>query len=335
MKIHTLLFALVAALALSLAGCGGDDNASSTPTHASTVTATAAPTVSPGPFFDCTAAHPGSAADPSAFPMTVTDGTGATVTLRALPTHIASLDAAHTEVLYAIGAGGQVAAVDKYSDCPAAASPLPKIDSFNISLEAITAEHPDLVVLGFTAGSDIVSGLQGAGITVLTQPSPSGIKGVYDDIELMGKVTGHAGEADTLVTNMSNQVRAISAETAGKTPPTVYHEVDNTYYSVGPGSFIDDLYKTLRAKNVAATSGEAYPQLSAEAIIAANPDVIILADEDSGESANTVAARPGWSPIKAVAGHRVYTVDPNIVSRPGPRIVDALKALEADLYPES
>jgi ABC-type Fe3+-hydroxamate transport system, periplasmic component len=151
----------------------------------------------------------------------------------------------------------------------------------------------------------------------------------------MGKVTGHAAEADALVTNMSNQVRAISAETAGKTAPTVYHEVDNTYYSAGPGSFIDDLYKTLGAKNVAATSGEAYPQLSAEAIIAANPDVIILADEDSGESATTVAARPGWSVINAVKQHHVYTIDPNIVSRPGPRIVDALKALEAALYPGS
>src|SRR5258708_2050540 len=137
MKIYALLFALVATLALSLAACGGDDNASSTPTHASTVTATAAPTVASGPFFDCAAAH------------------------------------------------------------------------------------PDLVVPGFTAGSDIVSGLKGGGITVLTQPSPSDINGVYDDIELMGKVTGHAGEADALVTSMSNQVRAISTETAGKTPPTV------------------------------------------------------------------------------------------------------------------
>src|ERR1700674_3326350 len=274
MKIYTLLFALAATLAISLAACGGDDNASSTPTHASSVTAPVAAPVASGPFFDCTAAHPGTAAATSAFPVTVTDGTGVSLTLAVPPAKIASLDAAHTEVLYAIGAGSQVAAVDKYSDCPAAASSLPKIDSFNISLEAITAQHPDLVVLGFTAGSDIVSGLQGAGIIVLTQPSPSDINGVYDDIELLGKVTGHAGEADTLVTNMSHEVEDIGTQVLGKTPPTVYHEVDNTYYSVGPGSFIDGLYKTLGAKNVAATSGEAYPQLSAEAIIAANPDVI-------------------------------------------------------------
>jgi iron complex transport system substrate-binding protein len=330
MKIYTLLFTLVAALAISLAACGGDDdNASATVTHAPSGTAVAS-----GPFFDCTASHPSKTVDASAFPVTVTDGTGVSVTLAAPPTKIASLDAAHTEVLYAIGAGGQIAADDNYSDCPAAAASLPHIDSFNISLEAITAQQPDLVVLGFTAQPDIVAGLQGAGIKVLTLPSPSGINGVYDDIELLGKVTGHPGDADTLVINMSHEVEDIGTRVSGKTPPAVYHEVDNTYYSAGPNSFIDDLYKTLGATNIAQSSGEAYPQLSAEAIIAANPDVIILADEDSGESATTVAARPGWSVIKAVQEHHVYAVDPNIVSRPGPRLVDALRALESDLYPQ-
>jgi iron complex transport system substrate-binding protein len=335
MKIYTLLLALAVALAVGLTACGGDDNASSTPTHASTVTATVVPTVASGPFFDCTAAHPGTAADTSGFPVTVTDDAGDTVTLTAPPASIASLDAAHTEVLYAIGAAPEVKAVDKTSDCPAAAASLPKVDAFNPSVEAITALHPDLVILGFVYQSDIASALRSAGLTVLTLTSPPDINGVYDQIELMGKVTGHPGDADTLVTNMSHEVEDIGTQVFGKTQPTVYHEVDNTYYSAGPGSFIDDLYKTLGAKNIADSTGEAYPQLSSEAIIAANPDVIILADEDSGESATTVAARPGWSAIRAVASHRVYTVDPNIVSRPGPRIVDALKALEAALYPGS
>ncbi len=334
MKLYTLLLALAVALGVCLTACGSGDNTSSTPTQASTATATVAATVASGPFFDCTSAHPSTAADASAFPVTVTDGTGVSVTLARPPAKIASLDAAHTEVLYAIGAANQVAAVDNYSDCPSAASALPKIDSFNISLEAITAQQPDLVVLGFTAQPDIVSGLQGAGIKILTLPSPADINGVYDGIELLGKVTGHPGDADALVTSMSNDVHAISAEVAGKTPLTVYHEVDNTYYSAGPGSFIDDLYKTLGASNIADSTGEAYPQLSAEAIIAANPDVIVLADEGSGESATTVAARPGWSVIQAVQGHHVYAVNADIVSRPGPRIVDALRALKADLYPQ-
>ena len=223
-------------------------------------------------------------------------------------------------------------AADKTSDCPAAAASLPKVDAFNTSVEAITALHPDLVILGFVYQSDIASALRSAGLTVLTLTSPADINGVYDDIELMGKVTGHPGEADALVTNMSNQAHAIEQQYAGRPQRIVYHEVDNTYYSVGPGSFIDDLYKTLGAKNIADSAGEAYPQLSSEAIIAANPDVIILADEDAGESATTVAARPGWSSIAAVSGHNIFTIDPDIASRPGPRIVDALRQLAADLY---
>jgi iron complex transport system substrate-binding protein len=333
MKIYTLLFALVAVLVISLAACGGDDdNASATATVTPSATPSAAAS---GPFFDCTATHPATTADASAFPVTVTDGAGNSVTITAPPASIASLDGAHTEILYAIGAGDQVSAVDNFSDCPAAAASLPKIDSFNVSLEAITAQHPDLVILGFVYQSDIASALRSAGLTVMTLPSPSDINGVYDQMELLGQATGHAGEADALVTNMANEVHAISTEVEGKTAPTVYHEVDNTYYSAGPGSFIDDLYMTLGAKNIADSAGEAYPQLSSEGIIRRNPDVIILADEDSGESATTVAARPGWSVVKAVQDHHVYIVNPDIVSRPGPRIVDALRALQADLYPGS
>ena len=135
---------------------------------------------------------------------------------------------------------------------------------------------------------------------------------------------------------MNHEVQAIKAERRRQDMRRrVYHELDNTYYSVGPGSFIDDLYKTLGATNIAESTGEAYPQLSAEAIIAANPDVIILADEGAGESADTVAARPGWTAIAAVKNDRVYA------DRPGHRQPRRARAsstrcaqLEADLYPE-
>ena len=133
---------------------------------------------------------------------------------------------------------------------------------------------------------------------------------------------------------MVDQVQSISSAVAGATAPSVYHEVDNTYYSAGPGSFIDDLYQTLGATNIAESSGEAYPQLSAEAIIAANPDVIILADEDAGESAATVAQRPGWAAINAV------TEQPRLHCRPGhpqparPAHHRGPARAAADLYPQ-
>jgi iron complex transport system substrate-binding protein len=114
----------------------------------------------------------------------------------------------------------------------------------------------------------------------------------------------------------------------------VFHELDNTLYSVGPGSFLHDVYATLRAENIAEATGQPFPQLNPEAVIAANPQVIILADEEFGESADTVAARPGWDQISAVRDGRVHGADPDIFSRPGPRVVQAIEILKPLLYPE-
>jgi iron complex transport system substrate-binding protein len=326
-RYNAWLLLCAAAFALLLAACGDDDSDSSTPT----ATGTAATS---GPFFDCATQHPSTTPDSSSFPVTVTDSGGTEVTIDAPPAFIASLDAAHTEVLYAIGAGSQVKAVDNTSNCPAQVAALEaRIDAFNPSVEAVTAMQPDLVVTAFDTG-DLVASLRSAGITVLFLEAPADVAGTYDDIQLLGRATGHTDEADTLVTAMSNEVSALAATASGE-QPTVYHELDNTYYSVGPGSFLDDMYKTLGATNIAESTGQAYPQLSAEAIIAANPDVIILADEGFGENATTVAARPGWSAINAVKNDRIYAIDPDIVSRPGPRIVDAMRQLAAALYSEA
>jgi iron complex transport system substrate-binding protein len=205
-----------------------------------------------------------------------------------------------------------------------------RIDAYNPSLEAITGLEPDLVIVAFDIG-DIVAAMRAAGLTVLYLPSTADIEGTYDDIKLVGEATGHPDEANAVVTAMISAINGIVRSTTGDAP-TVYHEVDSTYYSVGPGSFIADLYNVLGAENIAASTGQAYPQLSSEAIISADPEVIILADEGFGESAETVGARPGWSVIDAVENDRVYGIDPDIISRPGPRIVDALRALEGYLY---
>jgi iron complex transport system substrate-binding protein len=337
MKFYRLLLLCAAAFALVLAACGDDDGGSGSPTATNAGGSSATAAVSPtptGPFFDCDATHTSTEPDASYFPVTVTDGNGDEVTITETPAKIASLDAAHTEILYAIGAGDQVSAVDNTSNCPAQVNALSaRVDAFNPSLEAITGLDPDLVITAFDTG-DIVASMRAAGLTVLYLPTPADMEGAYDDMKLVGNATGHPDEADALVTSMISEVTAIEASVEGEDAPTVFHESDNTYYSVGPGSFIDDMYKTLGATNIAESTGRAYPQLSSEAIIAANPEVIILADEDFGESAETVGARPGWSVIDAVENGRIYGVNPDIISRPGPRIVDALHALEGYLYPD-
>jgi iron complex transport system substrate-binding protein len=284
--------------------------------------------------FDCVGPQETTAPDATAFPVEVTDSVGNTVTLEAPPQSIASLSAGHTEILYAIGAGDQVTAVDSTSDCPQAVNDLPKVDAFTPSVEAIADLQPDLVVIFFDPG-DLQASLQNLDIPVLNLAAPASIQGVYDQTELLGEATGHAADAAGLVADMQAAVQSIQSEIGDAVPaPTVFHEIDNTYFTAGPGSFIADLYDILGAQNIADATGQPFPQMSAEAIIEADPEVIILADEDAGETPDTVKARPGWGSVSAVQNDRIHIIDPDIVSRPGPRLVEALRTLAMFLYPE-
>ena len=331
MRLRYLIPALLAVVALAVLACnGGGSGLSPTPT----------PTPAPSPTeearfsFDCTAAPFDTPTEASAFPLEVTDSVGNTVTLEAPPQRITSLSAGHTEILYAIGAGDQVAAVDSTSDCPQEANDLPKVDAFTPSVEAIAELEPDLVIIFFDPG-DLQSSLQGLDIPVLNLASPSSVEGVYDQVDLLGEATGHAIDAARLIADMQAEVEEIRSEIGDVADaPTVFHEIDNIYFTAGPGSFIADLYDILGAENIADATGQAFPQMSAEAIIEADPEVIILADEDAGESPDTVRDRPGWGSVSAVRNSRIHVVDPDIVSRPGPRLVEALRTLAAYLYPE-
>ncbi len=288
----------------------------------------------PSVSFTCDAAAVASAPDASAFPLEISDSVGNTVTLETPPRRIASLSAGHTEILYAIGAGDQVAAVDSTSDCPQEANDLPKVDAFTPSVEAIAELEPDLVIIFFDPG-DLQSSLQGLDIPVLNLAAPESVEGVYDQVELLGQATGQVDEATDLVADMQAAIQEIRSEIGAVTDaPTVFHEIDNKYFTAGPGSFIADLYDILGAENIADATGQPFPQMSAEAIIEADPEVIVLADEDAGETPDTVKGRPGWDNISAVQNGRVHIVDPDIVSRPGPRRVEALRTLAAYLYPE-
>jgi iron complex transport system substrate-binding protein len=302
--------ALSLALLLALAAaCGdGSDNGTSTPT----VTA-------------ATAAQ---------YPLTLTDGLGRSVTLETAPQRIVSLSPAATEILFAIGAGDQVVAVDKFSDYPPEAAMRQQLDAFQPSVEAIAGAQPDLVLVFYDPGN-LVDGLTNANVTAFFLDTPTSVEGVLEQIRLLGEVTGHRQEGEELAQSMQQGVTAIEERLADvEQGPRVFHEVDDQLYTVAPSSFVGDLYAILKAQNIAAGTDQAYPQLSQEAIIEADPEVIILGDTAGGESSETVKARPGWGSISAVTNNRIYSVDPDIVSRPGPRLVDALETLAQMLYPE-
>ncbi len=334
MRLRYLVLALAAMFAVAAVACNGGGT-SPTPTSSATPSGTESP-VTPAPaLFDCDAPTDTTPPDTAAFPVEIADSVGNSVTLEAPPQRIASLSAGHTEILYAIGAGDQVVAVDNTSDCPQATDALPKVDAFTPSVEAIAELEPDLIVIFFDPG-DLQSSLQALDIPVLNLAAPASVQGVYDQTALLGEATGHADGAAGLVEGMQAAVADIQSEIGELTDaPTVFHEVDNTYYTAGPGSFIGDLYDILGAENIADATGQPFPQMSAEAIIAADPEVIVLADEDAGETPDTVKARPGWGSVSAVQNDRVHVIDPDIVSRPGPRLVEALRTLAAFLYPGS
>jgi iron complex transport system substrate-binding protein len=269
-----------------------------------------------------------SASTAGAFPVTVTAANGA-VTVAKRPTRIVSLSPTATETLFAIGAGPQVIAVDDQSDFPKSA-PRTTLSGFTPNVEAIAAFRPDLVVISYDP-----KGLSGAlrtlGITVLHHNAASTLKGAYQQIRQLGKVTGRGPQADALVGRMQTRIAKIVDRSKQVGPKSLFVELDPTLYSVTSSTFIGRVAALFGLRNIADAAGAGsggYPQLSAEYVISANPDVILLADTKCcGQSPKTIAARPGWSGIEAVRTGSVIRLDDSIASRWGPRLVDLVRAL--------
>lgn len=308
-----------AALALLAAACG-NSSSSSTPTAAAKAAAT--PTAA------------------AAFPVSVQRSDGKTLTLAAAPKRVVSLSPGATEVIYAIGAEGELAAVDKNANYPDAANAFPtKVDAYEPNVEAIRALNPDLVIIASDT-SGLVAKLDELKVPVLFVDIDTTVRTVDDvlaQIGVLGKVTGTSEKAAQVAASLRARIDKVTStlqSLPAGAPVSVYHELDSTFYSASDGTFVGDLYRILKMKNIAGSSATAYPQLTQEAIIAANPQVIVLADEAYGTSIDSVKARPGWSAIDAVKNNKIFAVNPDIVSRPGPRIVDALEQLAKDVYPE-
>jgi cobalamin transport system substrate-binding protein len=298
------------ALAL-LAACGSDSKGTGSATTAAATTAPAATT--------------GAAAT---FPVTVDTPDGA-VTIPAKPTKIVSLSPTATEMLFAVGAGPQVVAVDDQSSYPADA-PKTDLSGFTPNLEAVLRYDPDLVVV--QAPGDIVTGLQAAKVPVMVQQAAKTLDDTYAQLEQLGAATGNVGGAAEQVgkvkTGIADLVKRVQPRA---TPLTYYHELDDTFYTATSKTFIGSIYALAGLENIADAAdkdGSGYPQLSAEYIIQQDPDLIFLADTKCcSQSQATVAARPGWNALTAVKHDNVIGVDDDVASRWGPRVVDFLETV--------
>jgi iron complex transport system substrate-binding protein len=260
---------------------------------------------------------------------TVCAGSASAARTASVPTRIVSLSPTATDDLFAVGAGKQVVAVDSLSTYPKQA-PVTKLSAYSPNVEAIAQYRPDLVVIAFDE-NHVVEQLAKLHIRTLIQPAATNLAQVYAEIQQLGNVTGHAGQAKTVVAKMKKRIGAIVKRIPRPSEQLrVYEELDPTYYSVTSRTFIGQVYTLLGLKNIAdgAAGASDYPQLSAEYIVASNPDLIVLADTVCcGQGYKSVAARPGWGTISAVKNHEVVRIDDSIASQWGTRVVNFFQAI--------
>ena len=259
------------------------------------------------------------------FPVTVGD-----LTLEVRPERIVSLSPTATEMLFAVGAGDQVIAVDNYSNFPAEAAELEKVDSFEPNVEAIAGLEPDLVIATYDPGN-LVEQLNALDIAVFFAGAVADLDGAYEQLEQIGALTGHLDHAQEIAAQMRADIDAIVASVDPAAAELSYfYELDPTLYSVTSNTFIGGVMSRFGLTNIAdgVEEGNDYPQLSAEVIVEKNPDIIMLADTLCCEqTAATVAARDGWADLAAVQNGNVVELNDDIASRWGPRLVDLVRTV--------
>jgi iron complex transport system substrate-binding protein len=318
-----LALAAGSALALLLAACG-DATGSAAPSPDVASPDTGEPT-------DAATAEPADDGD-GEFPVTVLSGQGpdaVELTIDERPDAIVSISPTATEMLFAVGAGDQVVAVDAFSYYPDEA-PVTDLSGFEPNVEAILGYAPDLVIASGDPG-DLVSGLEAAGVPTLLLPSALDLDEAYDQIERVGAATGHVAESQALTEQMAGEIQTAVESVEGTESLTYYHELDPSFFTASGGTFIGQVYGLFGLENIADATGEDYPQLSQEFIVEADPDVIFVTSGDFSDAPDVIASRPGWEGITAVAQDDVVVVDADVASRWGPRVVDFVESVAAAL----
>ncbi len=348
MKIRHLILGGILATSLLLSGCA--TNATNPQPATSQPVATLQPTNTPVPASPTVTASPMPTATAAATetptatqgPVTLTDGLGNKFTLDKIPQRIISLAPSNTEILYAIGAGGQVVGRDDLSNYPDAAQQVPSVGGGfgQLDTEKIVSLQPDLVLAAAITAQDQVQALEKLNLKVYYLPNPTDLEGMYANLETVAQLTGHLPEAQALIQSLKSRVDAVEKKVAPLSDhPLVFYELDgtdpNAPWTSGPGTFIDSLIDMAGGSNVGHILKSDWAQMSAETLIQQNPDIILLGDYTYGNvKPADVMARAGWKDIKAVKDGKVYPFNDDLVSRPGPRLVDGLEALAKLLHPD-
>ncbi len=271
----------------------------------------------------------------TSYPLTVTDDLGRKVTLDHAPQRIVSMIPSSTETVCAEGACGRLVGVDQYSDYPASVQKLPHLgNGFDPNIEALVALKPDLV-LADESSTQLVDKLAALGIPTYAGTAQT-LDGVYQSFETIGELIDEQAPAAVLSGRVQGAVDAVQNMLAGLPRTTVYYELDTTPYSAGPTSFIGQLLTRAGGANIVPASKGQFPQLDPEFIVQHDPAVIILADAPNAAARQAITARPGWRDLAAVKAHRVIALTQTQIdelSRPGPRIPQAVELLAHILHP--
>ena len=324
------LTAVFAVVAIALSACGGSA-ASSVPAIPPDATGSLLPPE--------TATPPASPSAGPAFPVTLTDDEGTKVELPAEPKKIVSLTPAETEVLFALGVGDRVVGkVEDFTPDPPEAAAIPDVAKFGqVDVEKIVGLDVDLVIAGGNSFNppDKIAQLRRLGVPVLVLYAPD-LATVFADIELTGAAVGKADEAKDLTASMRAGFDQVAEATASLDKPRVFYELDATNGFFGPAPDYFGTTMIELAGGQPLTSGTAGVfKIPAETIISFDPQVILLGDAAYGVTVDAVKARPGWNVISAVKTGDIRPIDDVIVTRPGPRLLDGLRALALAIHPDA
>jgi iron complex transport system substrate-binding protein len=300
------------------------------PTTAPTIAPTAASTEPPAPTATAAPA-----------PLKLTDGLGRTIELAAPAQRIVSIAPSNTEILFALGAGSQVVGREEMSDYPAEAKNVTSIGSVfqKLNTEAIVALNPDLILAAEINSPEQVKALEDLKLNVYYLPNPKTFDELYANLETVGKLTGRSAEAALLNESLKARYDAVIQKVSqAKDAPAVFYEIDATDptkpYTSGPSTFIDLVITLAGGKNIGGALKDAFAQISSEELVNQNPDIIVLGDALYGVTAESVAQRPGWDVLNAVKNNQVFPFDDNLISRPGPRLIDGLEQMAKLIHPE-
>ncbi len=267
---------------------------------------------------------------------TVIDDYKREVTLPKNPQRIISLAPACTEILFAVGLGNRVVGVDDYSDCPEEAKNITKIGSYlKPNLEIIVSLEPDLILSSDMTSKEYVASLEEMNFTIIVL-APKSTRGIVQDIRLVGTIGNKTEEANNLADNLKQRINAITSKTINSKiyRPKVYLEY-YPYWTYGPGSVGNDLILMAGGSNISRTVATAYSEITNEFVVASNPEFIVfVVGYHASTTIKDIKNRTGWDKVDAVKNNQIYTIDDDLVSRPGPRIVDALEHLARLIHPE-